>query len=222
MLGKQAEVCFEYIIKHSKRYQLLAANIQIQGKTKTLGELDYLIFDTETNKTLHIELACKFYLFDDNLGPEDAAKWIGPNRKDTLEEKLEKVKEKQFPLLYTSETATLLNDLKLNSTTIEQQLCIKSFLFIPKHFRKEQLPTYYQDCLMGTYISFSEFNPEDDEAQYALPDKKQWLLPPENIKNWYFFTDAKESITKLLCNKKSPLVYKKQKGKIEKFFVVWW
>ena len=68
MLGKQAETCFEFLLKQSKRYQLLAANIQIQGEIKTLGELDYLVFDSETSKTLHIELACKFYLFDVSLG----------------------------------------------------------------------------------------------------------------------------------------------------------
>ncbi|RFN60005.1 DUF1853 family protein [Marixanthomonas ophiurae] len=223
MLGKQAEVCFEFLLKHSKRYQLHAANIQIQGETQTLGELDYLVFDSKTNKTLHIELACKFYLFDDSLGPKYTAKWIGPNRKDTLQEKLDKVKEKQFPLLYASETAVALKELQLNIAEIEQQVCIKSFLFLPKYFNKEQLPEYYQECVVGTYLPFSEFDTEESsDAQFAIPDKKQWLLSPESLTDWFSFSEAKERVSSLIAKKKSPLVYKKQKGIVEKFFVVWW
>ncbi|WP_339702098.1 DUF1853 family protein [uncultured Marixanthomonas sp.] len=223
MLGKQAEACFEYVLKHAKRYKLLTANIQIQGETQTLGELDYLIYDTETQKTLHIELACKFYLFDDSLGAVPEAKWIGPNRKDTLQEKLDKVKEKQFPLLYKPETADFLKDLHLDIATIEQQICIKSFLFLPKDFDKEKLPRQYQECVVGTYISFSKFDTEkSNDAQFAIPDKKQWLLPPESLTEWFSFSETKEKIASLVTNKKSPLVYKKQKGILEKFFVVWW
>ncbi|PVW14557.1 DUF1853 family protein [Marixanthomonas spongiae] len=223
MLGKQAEACFEFLLKQSKRYRLLAANTQIQGETQTLGELDYLVFDTKTNKTLHIELACKFYLFDDRLGPSYEAKWIGPNRKDRLQEKLDKVKEKQFPLLHASETAAILEGLKLDVNTIEQQVCIKSFLFIPKNFNIEKFPKQYQDCVLGTYIPFLEFESEENpEAQFAIPDKKQWLLPPKNLTEWFSFSEAEERVSVLIHLKKSPLVYKKQKGKLEKFFVVWW
>lgn len=223
MLGKQAETCFKFLLKHSKRYQLLTANIQIQSETNTLGELDYLVFDSKTGKTLHIELACKFYLFDDRLGPSYEAKWIGPNRKDTLKEKLDKIHEKQFPLLYAPETAKVLKSLKLDITTIEQQVCIKSFLFLPKGFNKEQLSRYYQDCVVGRYFSFSEFvNEEDSDTQFAIPDKKQWLLPPDSLTEWVTFSEAKKKLSSLLSNKKSPLVYKKQKGALKKFFVVWW
>jgi len=48
MLGRQAEAIFESIIKESKSYKLLAANIQIQSPTKTIGELDYLLEQRKT------------------------------------------------------------------------------------------------------------------------------------------------------------------------------
>lgn len=222
MLGKQAEAMFEYILKQSKRYKLLAANVQIQGTQETLGELDYLIFDTITNNTLHIELACKFYLFDDGLGPTFESKWIGPNRKDTLQEKLDKVKKKQFPLLYTPESLETLKHVQIDFAAIKQQLYIKSFLFVPKDFRKEQLAKRYQDGVVGTYISFSEFSTEETSALYAIPDKKEWLLPPEQITNWVSFSEAKQTIEKLINTKRAPLVYKKQKNTLDLFFVIWW
>tara|TARA_R100000306_G_scaffold11683_3_gene13777 strand:- start:1391 stop:2062 length:672 start_codon:yes stop_codon:yes gene_type:complete len=223
MLGKQAETCFEFLLKQSKRYQLLAANIQIQGEIKTLGELDYLVFDSETSKTLHIELACKFYLFDVSLGCTLEEKWIGPNRKDTLQEKLDKVAEKQFPLLYAPETAVALKNLHLDMSSVDQQVCIKSFLFLPKNFNRKKLPKHYQECVVGTYIPFSEFDTEENSsALYTIPDKKEWLLPPENLTEWFSFSETKEKIASLVTNKKTPLVYKKQKDTLGKFFVVWW
>jgi hypothetical protein len=64
MLGRQAEAIFESIITDSKSYKLLAANIQIQSPSKTIGEIDYLLQDTKTKSQFHVELCCKFYLFD--------------------------------------------------------------------------------------------------------------------------------------------------------------
>ena len=100
----QAEACFEAYLKASSKFELLAANLQIHSEKETLGELDYIVRNLETEKIVHIELACKFYLYDENAGELEEQKWIGPNRKDSLFDKLEKVKRKQFPLLYTTET----------------------------------------------------------------------------------------------------------------------
>lgn len=220
MLGKQAEFCFEYFLKQSKRYQLLANNIQVQGKTETLGELDYLIFDTQENKTLHIELACKFYLFDASLGKDIEEKWIGPNRKDTLKEKLKKLKTKQFPLLFKAETVEILQKLNLNPFNIEQKIYLKAVLFLPKNFQKT-VPREYKKCVAGYYIHFQELK-ENREAVYAIPDKKEWLFPAEKIDNWYSFAKIKQIVSEKIQQKRAPMVYKKAAANIEKFFVVWW
>ena len=223
VLGKQAEACFEFCLKNSKRYKLLAANIQVQGDTETLGELDYIVFDTETEKTIHIELAGKFYLYDDSLAGNMEAKWIGPNRKDTLEFKLNKLQKKQFPLLYAPETIAKLTTLGIkNIMEMEQQLCLKASLFLPKDFQKEKLSQNYQDCIEGHYIFAEQFASEDKNAMFAIPNKKEWLLPFAEIKNWYSFSEAEELIKKQLSEKTSPLVYKRTQTGIEKFFVVWW
>jgi len=223
VLGKQAEACFEYFLKKSKRYKLLAANVQVQGKKETLGELDYIVFDTEINKTLHVELAGKFYLFDENLTGCREAKWIGPNRKDTLEFKLNKLKEKQFPVLNAKETAIKLKSLGIDVISeIEQQLCLKASLFLPKGFKKENVPQNYLGCIEGHWINFNEFSFEDKEATYALPNKKQWLLPFNKITEWRSFKETQQILNMQIAEKTSPLIYKKKGSGIEKFFVTWW
>jgi hypothetical protein len=222
IIGKQAEVCFEYYLKHSKRYKLIAANIQINGEKETLGEIDYLVFDIEAQKTLHIELACKFYLYDSDLKEPSVNKWIGPNRKDTLKEKLDKLQNKQFPLLRKTETQDILKKLNIDANIFRQQLCLKAFLFLRKGISINRFSENYQACVVGYWIPFSEFISEDTDGKYAIPKKKEWLLPLENMEDWVNFAEALTIISLQIDTKKSTLVYKKTNSIISRFFVVWW
>lgn len=221
MLGKQAEFLFEQLLKQSRHYKLLGATIQIQGATETLGELDYILQNTITDERLHIELACKFYLLDPTLGFTNEEQWIGPNRKDKLLDKLQKLKSKQFPLLYKPETAAVLKNLSISVKSISQKLCLKAFLFLP-YEHKTDIPKAYAACIAGTYLRASQYNTLAVDAQYAFPKKKQWLLPPSAIENWVSYAEAIVTIKASLHEKQSPLVYKKTADCIEKIFVVWW
>jgi hypothetical protein len=221
MIGKQAESCFQYYLENSKIYNLLVANLQIQGVKATIGEIDYIVFNTKTKQTIHVELACKFYLYDEKIDNLQEANWIGPNRKDTLLEKKNKLKEKQFPLLHTSETNGLLEQLQIDTKNIKQQYCLKVFLFIPKEFQKEKLAVEFQKCIIGYWIKINEFI-YNKYSTYAIPTKKEWLLSPQSIQNWISFEEAKLKIIESLENKKAPLVYSITKGAIDRFFVVWW
>lgn len=220
VLGLQAEACFEAYLKQSKNFELLAANLQIHGEKHTLGELDYIVRNLQTDEVLHIELACKFYLYDENAGESEEQKWIGPNRKDSLYEKLEKVKHKQFPLLQTSETSNLLASLGIPKPT-SQELCLKAFLFLPKELSAETFPKHIKECIVGHYLKPEDLV-ENVDVHYAIPSKKEWLLPINLITQWYSFSEIKPLIDAQLRLKKSPLIYKKTPHKLERFFVVWW
>lgn len=222
MLGKQAEALFEAIIRSSETYEIKAANIQIQGISETIGELDYILKNKTTNRFIHVELACKFYLFDEKIEGVSAAKWIGPNRKDTLADKLDKFRNKQFPLLHTSETKEVLKDLEIEASVVQQQVCIKAQLFIPKHIHKSDFPKNYQDCIVGQWIRYPDFLSEDKNATYSIPSKREWLLPVEKITQWSSFESTTLSVLELLNKKRAPQIYKKSGDNVERFFVVWW
>ncbi len=224
----QAEACFEAYLTRSKNYKLLAANVQIQGETETLGELDYIVKNLNTNRIIHIELACKFYLYDVDTGTLEEERWIGPNRKDSLYDKLEKIKLKQFPLLFKNETIEKLKALNVEIPTT-QELCLKAFLFLPKpslpigrDLKRSSLPTNYANCIAGHWINLNDFSQEDKSALYAIPSKKEWFLPLESITEWYSYSEIQERIAEQLQNRKSPLIYKRTLQEIERFFVVWW
>lgn len=222
VLGMQAEACFEAYLNLSKSYKVLVANLQIHGIKETLGELDYIVQNLKTNQVIHIELACKFYLYDVDNDASEEEKWIGPNRKDSLYDKLEKVRLKQFPLLYKTETIEKLEELEIEIPTA-QELCLKAFLFLPKKMKLSTFPNNYANCVVGHWINHQDFEEEEDKnALYALPTKKEWLLPLNSIETWHSFSEVKKEIETQIKNKKSPLIYKKTSQSMERFFVVWW
>lgn len=220
VLGQQAEACFEAYLKRSKNFELLIANLQIQGEKQTLGELDYIVRNLTSKKVIHIELACKFYLYDKTSGPSEEAKWIGPNRKDSLFDKLEKIKHQQFPLIHAPETHQQLKHLGIEIPA-EQKLCLKAFLFLPLKMKPIHIPKNFQSCVVGHWLNYDDLE-DKENAFYAIPNKNEWLLPVEEISEWYSFSEIKGLISEQLPNRKSPLIYRKILRTTVKFFVVWW
>ncbi len=221
VIGMQAEACFKAYLKHSRHYELLASNLQITDEKETIGELDYILRNLKTSKVVHIELACKFYLYDISVGTTEEEKWVGPNRKDSLLDKLEKIKSKQFPLITAPETHEKLKSLEIEIPS-SQKLCLKAFLFVPKDIIPNRFSNNYRDCIVGYWIKLTEFENEDVDSLYALPEKKEWLFPAESIKFWNTFDEIKLEIYKQHHLHKSPLIFKKTPEKTERFFVVWW
>lgn len=111
-LGHLAEKIVSELIKSSSNYKVLYENIQVIEGKQTIGEIDFIIEELKTKTLIHMELAYKFYLYDPNISSEPINNWIGPNRNDSLKEKLEKLKRKQFPLLYHTRTKSIFNTKK--------------------------------------------------------------------------------------------------------------
>ncbi|MEB3754856.1 DUF1853 family protein [Acinetobacter sp. MD2(2019)] len=74
-------------------YQLLRHSLQKIDGAKTLGELDFLLFNTDTQQVEHWEVALKFYLAEQQY---QLKAWYGLNRDDTLNKKLQHFTQKQF------------------------------------------------------------------------------------------------------------------------------
>lgn len=169
-LGKYTELLFEQHFKTSKKFELLQHNTQVQIDKITLGEIDYLLeIDQQVH---HIELAIKFYLCADD--PLDASRWLGPNAKDSLANKLAK-NEHAFGL--TKSTAYRHLWKKQPETW---QWLIKGCWF----FHPTQPHTFYTSANIqsekGVWIKNNELLHLDEDAQYYIPIKTDWILPPEN------------------------------------------
>ena len=96
------------LISASTDLELIARNLQIfDDSGKTLGELDFVVYDSRVRKHLHIELAVKFY-----LGVQDGRTWQfpGPDPRDNWDQKLQRMRSHQFQLVATPEARSMLHE----------------------------------------------------------------------------------------------------------------
>ena len=219
-LGKYIERFVSYQLSQDEHIEIISENIQIQKEKITLGELDCILL--KEAKPIHLEIIYKFYLYDATVGTDEISHFIGPNRKDSLEAKLQKLKEKQLPLLYSKECESYLKTIHLSADTMAQQVYFKAQLFVPlsnKYLRLQQLNP---DCIVGFYINKKALNQFKD-CKFYIPNKKDWLVVPHSNVTWLNTTDFKEKSDAYLDRNFSPMCWlKNQKGTLEKFFLVWW
>ncbi|UTJ05072.1 DUF1853 family protein [Arcobacter roscoffensis] len=218
-LGKRVEYFFEEYIKLSNRYNLIYKNIQVIENKNTLGELDFILFDKKTQLYLHTELVYKFYLYDNSFN-EEINRYIGPNRDDTLLKKLEKLKTKQFPLLFRDETK---NYIDIDLKNVFQNSCFKANIFLP--YKKDvKTSLINKSCIKGFHINIIEFLklPEFKEYKYFLPHRYDWILDASSSTTWKNYGEIQEEIQVFLDLKKSPLVWLKSQTDYKVFFITWW
>ncbi|WP_231494756.1 DUF1853 family protein [Polaribacter sp. Hel_I_88] len=219
-LGKYIERFVSYQLKEENDTAIVCENVQIQQEKITLGELDCIIL--KDKKPIHLEIIYKFYLYDAYIGNNEIEHFIGPNRKDSLLEKLTKLKEKQLPLLYTSECKTYLKTINLDINNIEQQVYFKAQLFVPFSNLSIELLTLNQDCIVGFFINKKELE-NLSNCKFFIPIKKDWLIIPHQNVDWLNYVEFKQKSNESLTRQFSPLCWlKKPNGQIEKFFLVWW
>lgn len=219
-LGKYIEKFVSFELTQDNSIKIICENTQIQKDKITLGELDCIL--SKNNKPIHLEIIYKFYLYDNTIGVNEIEHFIGPNKKDSLVEKLDKLKHKQLPLLYSKECTKYLKTLNLENNKIEQQVYFKAQLFFPFSNRNIKLKQLNSDCVIGFYINRDELN-QFTECKFYIPNKKNWLVIPHQNVEWQSFHQFKENSLEYLERQFSPLCWlKKPNGEIEKFFLVWW
>ena len=92
-LGYAAEAIFKNLITRSS-WQLIAQQHVVYQDKITLGELDFVVQrDPSSDVQEHWELATKFYLFDPK-----SRHFIGPNAKDRLEDKCQRMASHQLAM----------------------------------------------------------------------------------------------------------------------------
>ncbi len=216
-LGKRVESFVVAYLQLFNDISILQENIQIQKNKITIGEIDLILLQQLTN--IHLEIIFKFYLYDDTVGSSELEHWIGPNRNDSLIQKIEKLSTKQLPLLYKEETQKFIHT---DVYKMLQKVFFKAQLFIPLSKSKIVFEQLNSSCVCGFYIYQHELKQFKD-SKFFIPQKMDWLLNPHKNVTWLSYDAFKEKTTLLLLTKKSPLCWIKQpNGEISKFFLVWW
>ena len=107
-LGRYFETLWAFWLEQSPRFEIIEQNLPLRVDGKTLGELDFLVLDKQSGKTLHWEVAVKFY-----LGVGDThlqANWHGPGKKDRLDLKVEHLLNRQSVICQRSVVQVLMHE----------------------------------------------------------------------------------------------------------------
>jgi hypothetical protein len=219
-LGKYVERLVSFELKQKENIIILSENLQIQQDKRTFGEIDCLLL--KDKKPVHLEIIYKFYLYDPSVGVNEIDHFIGPNRKDSLKEKLTKLKNKQLPLLYSGACKDYLTNLQLNPDNISQQVYFKAQLFVPFSNQAIKLKNLNTDCIVGFYMNQNELDNFKD-CKFFIPTKKDWLIHPYSNVDWLNFKTFKDITKDYFEQKFSSLFWLKHyTGVTEKVFLVWW
>ncbi|CAL2101047.1 conserved protein of unknown function [Tenacibaculum sp. 190130A14a] len=219
-LGKLVERFVSFQLQQDSSIKILTENLQIQNNKITLGELDCLLLQNSTS--IHVEIVYKFYLYDSSFGSSEIDHWIGPNRRDSLVQKLTKLKRKQLPLLYSKHCKKYLDNLNLSNQDLLQQVYFKAQLFVHLSNYGQHFLEVNNDCIYGFYIYANELN-QFSQCKFYIPNKHNWLLEPHTNVNWHNFEDFNSKLQPFLDEQNAPLCWlKRQNGELVKFFVVWW
>jgi len=219
-LGHRVEKIVTQLVTASTNYKIRFENLQIKDDNKTIGEIDFIIEEVHTMELIHLELAYKFYLFDPSLSTLQFENWIGPNRNDSLKEKVEKLQDKQFPLVHNHSTKTILTE--IDTSTIKQQLCLLISLYIP-YQKKVQLDPEYQKAVKGYYIEYNQFKSlEYSDILFYIPSKKDWGINPKNNKEWFTFQEIENKLNTAMEENQAVLCWQKENNCYSEFFIVWW
>lgn len=126
-LGKYFEALMRFWLENNQRYKLIAHNVQVGEKEKTLGELDFIVQDQHLDKFFHWEVAVKFYLGYGET--KQLRNWHGPNRKDRFDKKMDRLITHQTALGETAAGRIFLKE--QNITLSRSWVILKGQLFYP-------------------------------------------------------------------------------------------
>lgn len=177
-LGPYFELLWKYYLTHHPSYKLIASNLQIHEKGKTIGEFDFLVYDTLYQEYLHQELAVKFYL---GYPSGKKALWIGPQTVDRLDKKMDRLLTHQLTLSELPAAKSVLQEMNIHR--LKHQLLMKGYLFQPAHLNDLPLPDYVNpNCLKGRWIPLSIFKEQIlgglyENAYWKELSKLEWMIP---------------------------------------------
>lgn len=125
LLGVYFEALIEYWLCHWHRMQLLAARLPLMGAQRAIGEFDFLFRDRFLGIDYHWESAVKFFLrYHRNAEMGD---WLGPNPRDTLQKKYDRVFGHQLRLSERPEAMPVLH--RLGIECLQPKAFFKGYLF---------------------------------------------------------------------------------------------
>jgi hypothetical protein len=199
-MGKYFETLWSFWLRHCPFYEVVENNIQIIIDGETLGEIDFILFDKVMKKTVHWEVAVKFY-----LGVGDTrlmCNWHGPNLRDRLDVKVEHLMHRQSVISKDTKVARWL---KQQGLVIDAcAVVLKGRLYFPwlsnqTQDRGKMLPVQcFEELSYGHWFKKADFEEVFDEKQcFELLINQGWMekIPTNSTNVLYSKRDIYEAVS---------------------------
>ena len=136
---------------------------------------------------------------------------------------MNKLANRQFPLLYSAAGRRTVTELNLDVNDIEQSIFFLANLFVPKYHHVE-FETINSAAVEGKWMRLNEWIENHEMAcTYSLAPKSDWFLRELNHDEWKSVEEMYALIAAEHRQKRSPLVWtRNEQGVQTRTFVVWW
>ncbi|MGZ0656625.1 DUF1853 family protein [Coraliomargarita sp. W4R72] len=165
-LGHLYEQALSRLLESSASLDLLASHLQVFAKGgRTLGELDFLLYDRVRERHIHLELAVKFY-----LAVKGAEGWQfpGPDPRDNWSRKLDRLCQHQLQLSQLPETRDMLCE-RFGVESVEPQQLIYGCFFLPIANAEQPEPDQMAVAArIGRWLYLSEWPQHFSEVEEVL------------------------------------------------------
>ncbi|MBN7797994.1 DUF1853 family protein [Parahaliea mediterranea] len=178
-LGLYFERLWHFFLARDPAVELLAHNLPVRENGRTLGEFDLLYYCHERRRHCHLELAVKFYLGYsapgcDTPGASRWRDWLGPNSRDRLDLKLDRLLDHQVRLAdHPSARAVLA---RLGVTDPLREVEMKGYLF--RHPRNPLPPprAFNPALALHSWWRLQELpGALDPSLRYRVLPRLEWL-----------------------------------------------
>lgn len=173
-LGNYFETLWSFALELHPRYQLIERNLQIRDGERTIGEMDFIVFDTASGRYAHWELAIKFYLGIGDTARQDA--WFGPGKKDRLDLKVRHLRDRQILLSRHPVARAQLE--RLGIELDDRAVILKGRLFYPwaQHGLERHPCAANPAHLFGHWLTRSRFEQAyDRHARFVPLIRSGWM-----------------------------------------------
>ncbi|MDX1633804.1 MAG: DUF1853 family protein [Marinobacter sp.] len=173
-LGHYFERLYAYLLEQLLGWPVLLQNQPVRDtRGRTLGELDFIVCNPVTAAAEHHELAVKYYL---GLPEPDRVRWYGPNARDRLDLKRDRLLNHQSRMTERPETLSLLAAQDL-AGPLTARIVMPGNLFYPLQPPCPRAPDWVNPHHeRGYWLALSEL-PGLDHDHWVPLHKPDWLGP---------------------------------------------
>lgn len=199
LVGKKFEALLKFWFSNSPWFELKASNVQVIKEGRTIGEMDFIVFDKYSDELLHIEAACKYYY--SRGGQSTWSDWWGPNHADRLDIKMEKFKA-QTKLSKTPEGIAALHALKIGKPT--SVVFLKGYFFYPFNGLGATTKPHlsHPNHQAGWFLNQNQLESfRNSPQQWAILPKSHWISPYNDENNKLPVLDGNELISEAIRSK---------------------